>query len=157
MTWKTDVQKVIFDASQGAKSLSSNLSNYFESLVNSASTTVGSLLRGSSVIGINANEIPNMRSAIREYVKNLEAHLEKVVTDADTSGAFKGEYASAVTVYVSAIAEACKCVTSQLLAFSDQLKEVSDAYQAQDREMSQRIKDTAASTADQFTKYQEKY
>lgn len=157
MTWKTDVQKVIFDASQGAKTLSSNLSNYFESLINSAGSAVGSLLRGSSVIGINANEIPNMRSAIREYVTALETHLEKVVTDADTSGAFKGEYASAVKVYVAAIAEACKCVTSQLLAFSDQLKEVSDAYIAQDQELSKRINDTAASTSEQFTRYQEKY
>lgn len=157
MTWKTDVQKVIFDASQGAKSLSSNLSNYFESLVNSAGTAVGSLLRGSSVIGINANEIPNMRNAIREYVTALETHLEKVKTDADTSGAFRGEYADAVKIYVAAIAEACKCVTSQLLAFSDQLKEVSDAYAASDQALSQRIKDTAASTSEQFTRYQEKY
>lgn len=157
MTWKTDVQKVIFDASQGVKAISSNLSNYFESLLDSAGNAVGTLLRGSSVIGINANEIPNMRAAIREYVNALEAHLEKVKTDADTAGAFKGEYADAVKVYVAAIAEACKCVTSQLLAFSDQLKEVSDAYLAQDREMSQRIKDTAASTSDQYTRYQEKY
>lgn len=157
MTWKTEVQKVLFDASQDVKSRVSMLSSFFESQLNHNAAEIYSLMNGSSVVGINVHEIPNMRSAIRIYVQDLERHLDEVATNADTSPAFKGEYADAITSYVTAITRACKSVTTQLLAFSDQLKEVSDSYEAQDRTLSENIRRSATGAEEQYQRYEEKY
>jgi len=157
MTWKTEVQKVLFDASQDVKTKVSMLSSFFESQINQNAAEVFSFMNGSSVIGINVHEIPNMRNAIRIYVQDLERHLDEVATNADTSPAFKGEYAAAITSYVTAITHACKSVTTQLLAFSDQLKQVSDAYEAQDRTLSENIRRSASGAEEQYQRYEEKY
>lgn len=157
MNWRTEGQKLVWNINSEIDSITTNLGDMFDSLVGGASAAVGDLLAGTSAVGINVNEIPNMQAAIKDYVQKLDIHLEKVRTDADTTQAFKGEYATAITSYVEAITKACGCVTSQLLKFSDQLKEIKDAYEKQDVEMASSIKGTAADVESGYQRYETKY
>lgn len=157
MNWRTEGQKLAWNINSEIDSIASNLGDMFDSLVGGASAAVGDLLAGTSAVGINVNEIPNMQAAIKDYVKKLEAHLEKVRTDADTKQAFKGEYAIAITKYVESITLACGCVTSQLLKFSDQLKDIKEAYEKQDVELATKIKGTAADVEGSYQRYESQY
>lgn len=154
-TWRQEAQKLNWDVNQNLKSYGDKAGNFWESLVGGASAQVQGLLNGSTVVGINVNEIPNMRQAIRDYVTEIENHLEQVKINADTTQAFKGEYAVAIREYVAAISEACKCVTSNLLAFSDKLVDVQEAYQAQDETMKSTIAGSASDVESSFSRYQE--
>lgn len=157
MSWITDVQKVAYDAQQDITAATNKAGDWFSSLVNNVQSQVGSFFKGSNVIGINANEVDNMRAAIKQYTTDLNSHLDQVKLDTDTSQAFKGEYAAATREYVAAIVASCQSIITYLNKFSDQLKEVKDAYQAQDTQMAAKIRETASATEGQFTRYEEKY
>ncbi len=154
-TWKQEAQSIGWDLGQNIKSTVDKASNIFDSLVGGARAQLQGVLNGSAVVGMNVNEIPNMRAAIRDYINQLEEHLNQVRTNADTTQAFKGEYATAIQEYVSAICEACKCVTSSLLAFSDKLVAVQEAYQARDAELKSAIGSSASDVQSSFSRYQE--
>lgn len=154
-TWRQEAQTVAWDVGQAVRSTTSQATGIFDSLVGGVKAQLQGVLNGSSVVGINVNEINNMRGAIRNYIAQLEEHLNQVRTNADTTQAFKGEYAVAIQEYVSAICEACKCVTSNLLIFSDKLVAVQEAYQARDTELKSAIGGSASDVQSSFTKYQE--
>lgn len=82
-----------------------------------------------SVVGINVNQIDNMREAIRQYVSEIKNHLDGIEPLANADNAYKSEEVQrAVRDYISKVKQYCLNLTSQLLAFSDQLVEVKYAY-----------------------------
>lgn len=155
-SWKQDAQSVLWNVYQDISSAKSAAETKFDQLVGGAKSQVTGMLNGTTVVGINVNEITNMRNAIRDYVSAIEDHLNNVKINADTTQAFKGEYATAVQEYVSAICEACKCVTSELLAFSDKLVDVQEAYQTRDTELKSSIGGSASDVQSSFSRYQER-
>ena len=81
--------------------------------------------RAYSVVGIDANRIDGMRSAIRDYVQAIEGHLDGIEPLANANNAYKSEEVQrAVQEYVQKVKDYCKNLTSQLLAFSDKLGDV---------------------------------
>lgn len=154
-TWRQEAQSIKWDLGQNIKSTVDKASNIFDSLVGGARAQLQGVLNGSTVVGMNVNEIPNMRNAIKYYVEQLEKHLEQVRIGADTTQAFKGEYATAIKEYVSAICEACGCVISNLLAFSDKLLAVQEAYQVRDAELKSAIGSSASDVQSSFSRYQD--
>lgn len=154
-TWRQEAQSIKWDLGQNIKSTVDKASNVFDSLVGGARAQLQGVLNGSTVVGMNVGEIPNMRGAIRYYVEQVETHLKQVNEQADTTQAFKGEYATAIKEYVSAICTACECVTSNLLAFSDKLLVVQEAYQTRDAELKSAIGSSASDVQSSFSRYQE--
>lgn len=155
-TWRQEAQSVAWDIKQTVNSAATNATSIFDNMVGGLKAKMTGALNGTTVVGINANEITNMRNAIRNYVSNLENHLDQVNQQAETNQAFKGDYAQAIRDYVAAICEACKCVTSNLLAFSDQLVGIQEAYAASDQSLKSAIGSSAGDVQSSFTKYQEK-
>lgn len=153
-TLSTEAQKLSWNIKSTFEGFVSNAQNVFNSVIGRAGAAANSILNG-DVVGINEAEIPNMQAAIREYVNNLQAHLDQVKTDADTSQAFKGEYAAAVKQFVEAVCTACECVISNLLQFNQRLEEVHQAYIAKDETMASDITAQAGELSSNFTKYTE--
>lgn len=155
-TWKQEAQSVVWDVNQNIKGVTDGANSIFSGLVGGAKAAVGSILNGSSVVGINVNEIENMKASISSYINDLETHLNEVKTQADTTGAFKGEYAVAIRQYVEAVAEACKCITSNLLIFRDKLTDVKAAYEASDANLKSAIGGASSEVEGAFQRYQQR-
>lgn len=101
---------------------------------------------GYSVVGINATKVEEMRNAIREYVRAIQAHLDGIDPTTNANGAFKGEeIQNAVRSYVERLKQYSKDLTSQLLAFSDKLKDVADAWEAYNKSMAENVTSTSSS------------
>lgn len=152
-TWASTTQASSFDAEQyatnamssrGAARSGSNVSNAFGSTTTRPGwdifntglfdkTTPGGntaqSLSGYSVVGINAAKIPDMREAIRTAVSNLQGHIDGIEAHTSSSMAFRSEdVKTAVENYVVSVKEYCKALISDLLAFSDKLQTVHDAW-----------------------------
>ena len=155
MSWKTEVQNVVFNVGNILKNGKDSLNDLFNRITGGAKTQIGSLMRGTSYVGINGNKIPDMRKAIRFYVDEIEANLDKVVEDTTTINAFHGEYAAAITAYVTAVKDVCKAYTTQLLEFSDNLDAIAELYHTKDQEFASNINTSAAETSSQATAYEE--
>lgn len=153
-TITTEAQKLVWNAKSTFENLTSGAQDLFSSVVGRASAAASSILNG-DVVGINGEEIPNMQAAIREYVNGLESHLNEVKQDADTSQAFKGEYAAAVKQFVEAVCDACDAIISNLLQFNQKLDEVYAKYQAKDTTMAADISGQAGELSASYTKYTE--
>lgn len=83
-----------------------------------------------SVVGINVSHIPVMRDKIGTYVKDIQDYLDQIDPLAEASKAFKSETVQeAVQKYITKVKDYCVNLTSQLLAFSDKLADVRDAYE----------------------------
>ncbi len=153
-TLSTAAQKVAWDVNSTIQSLTSNAQSLFESVIGRAGAAAGAILQG-DVVGINGAQVPAMQQAIREYVDKLNQHLQEVKTTADTTQAFKGEYAASVTAFVEAVCTACECVISNLLKFNQKLDEVYKAYQEKDTTMASDIKSQAGELEGSFQRYTE--
>lgn len=153
-TLSTEAQKLQWNIKSTFQGISSNAQSLFNSVIGRAGAAAGSILNG-DVVGINEAEIPNMKQAIREYVNNLQTHLNEVKANADTTQAFKGEYSAAVTQFVEAVCTACECVISNLLQFNERLEEVYQAYLTKDTTMASDIKGQAGELESSFQKYTE--
>ena len=82
-----------------------------------------------SVVGINAAKVPEMREAIRNAVSNIQSHIDGIEAETNTANAFKSdEIKAAVEKYVLAVKDYAKALTSNLLAFSDKLESVHQAW-----------------------------
>ena len=150
-TWASTTQASSFDAEQyatnamssrGAARSGSNVSNAFGSTTTRPGWDVLGLfekttpggntaqsLAGYSVVGINAAKIPEMREAIRTAVSNLQGHIDGIEAHTSSSMAFRSEdVKTAVENYVVSVKEYCKALISDLLAFSDKLQTVHDAW-----------------------------
>ncbi len=108
-----------------------------------------------SVVGINANKIPAMRDAIRQYVDNVTSNIDAIDPLAGADGAFKSdEVQAAVKKYIEGVRKAWSVYVSGLLAFSDKLQYVYEAYQTNINRVASNY-DNMASAVDSKEKYTE--
>lgn len=88
------------------------------------------IIKDYSIVGIDATKVPQMRQQIRDSVTALQTHLDGIEAQANSSNAFRSEeIKTAVENYVDAIKDYCKALISDLLAFSDKLQEVREAWE----------------------------
>lgn len=139
---KQEAQKVMYSANETIRSTSDLFKSRFNSAISGLSAQFSGLVNG-DIVGINVNHISQMKAAINNYVDDLKDHLSKMKSNANTSNAFKGEYAKAVTEFVQAIEIACGYVIESLLSFNTQLDEVAEKYQAKDTEVAGDIRNQA--------------
>ena len=93
-----------------------------------------------SVVGINTARIPEMRTAIRNYVERINEHLGNIKTTTDPTIALKGTgMEEAVKTYIGEVVDYCTALCSNLLAFSDKLAKVEEAWRASDTNMSSSV------------------
>ena len=79
---------------------------------------------GSTFVGIQYTAVPGIRTAIRNYVTNVQTELDKLNTEASSANALKGEdVVAAAAAYVKAVDDVAKAYTSSLLAYSDKMYE----------------------------------
>lgn len=129
MNFQTDTIASSFDANAAFTNLQSERegqrtgggSGFFGSLF--ADTT--------SVVGINVNEVTNMRAAINTYCEGIENYLKQLNPTADASMAFKSEeVTAALESYMESVKTYCMNLVSQLRAFSDKLADVKNQWEA---------------------------
>lgn len=146
MNWSTETQTSSFTTNQ-----------YVDNAISKRQRTAsaGENVRSSyDVVGINAAEVPNMKTAIADYVNRIKSYLEKINEDAEAAKAFKGdEIAASVRKYIASEKEYCTDLVSNLLAFSDRLQDVYDAWNKAASNMSSGINTAAASLGGQSTEY----
>ncbi len=155
-TWQTELQKakqaVVTKFNDGKRILS----DFFSGTVNKKVSEVNSFFKnGSTVVGINVGHIPAMKSAIRQYVADVDKALAEL-KNYDPTVAFKGdEIVPALQIYIDAVIETCGAIVSNMLAFNDQLTEVENAYKSKDEVAASTIKSSAESTRSAYTRYTE--
>ena len=110
---------------------------------------------GYNVVGINAAKVPEMRDAIRQYVDNIITNIDAVDPLLSADLAFKSEEVQAsIKTYITTVKESCASYVSGLLAFSDKLEDVYEAYQANISRVADNYT-TITSSIDQKDKYTE--
>lgn len=149
--WTQGAVQATFDAKAYASDLASTrsgqrsgsgVSNGFLGIGGNASNN------GYSVVGINVNEIPNMRTAIRNYVETVQNKLNELNVIASSEEAMKGAgIQEAIKEYVRSVSDYCQSLTSQLLAFSDKLVKVQEAWENSDANISSSVSSSAAETS----------
>ncbi len=83
-----------------------------------------------SIVGIDANRVPEMREQIRTSVQAIQAHLDGIEAQTNSASAFRSEdIKGAIEKYVDSVKEYSKALISDLLAFSDKLQEVREAWE----------------------------
>lgn len=140
------------------KSLISRIEGYGGSLYETAAN-------GGSFIGINYNEIENMRIAVRNYVKGVQDVLDKLNTEANSANALKGDdLTKAVQKYIGAVDKCAAAYVSSLKAFSDQLYEVqhggemiTKGVEQYSEELKSDVESTASELEGSAEEYTEKY
>ena len=104
-------------------------------------------LGSGAIVGLNANEIPNIKESIRTMCDNITTELNKIQTDADREVAFKGEgVKNALQEYINKVTESCDNLISTMKAFNDKLTDVERQWKAAVDSMS----DTISSNAGQY-------
>ena len=151
-TISTEAQKVQWDVGQGLQGIFNTAKGWFDQVIGGARAVAGGILQG-DVVGINGEHVPQMKAAVQRYIDGLNEHLKRVQVEADTSQAFKGDYAKAITDFVNAVCEACGCIISNLLIFNEKLEEVYQAYLAKDAELAANVTGQAGELNSQFTRY----
>ena len=116
-------------------------------------------ISGYSVVGINAAKVPEMRTAIREAVSRLQTHIDGIDEYTNSTMAFKSdEIKTAVENYVLTVKEYCKALISDLLAFSDKLETVHQAWlNSTSKFASDSIEGSKGSLSDNSTYYTEQF
>lgn len=154
-TWKTEVNKVVNNVGNTFNTVSTNVQNTFGSIANRAISDVNSFFaNGTTVVGINVNQIPAMKNAIRTYVDGIQAALGELV-NYDPEIGFKGEYTVELKNYIQAIIETCNAIVSNMLAFNDELTKVQQAYAAKSEATASAISSDAESTRSAYKNYTE--
>lgn len=148
-------QSVSWDVGNDINSANAQASNAFSEISTNGSSNIIDTLGKYNIVGININAIDEMRFAIRVYVENIESHLNSVQQDAMDTYAFKGQYANAISEYVQAVCDVVKSLTSQLLAFSDKLVDIKNAYQEKDVNLSSSINSAISNTQSGVNYYNE--
>lgn len=150
-----NTQKVSWDVGNSINEANSGASNVFSDMASSGGANIIETMGNYNMVGINANQIDDMRFAIRVYVENIESHLNQVMSEAEDTYAFKGGYATSIVEYISAVCDVVKSLTSQLLIFSDKLVEIKEAYLEKDINLSRSISGVASNTQTGVNRYEE--
>lgn len=109
-----------------------------------------------NVVGINASKVADVRGQIRDSVTELQKIIDDIGKDAESSSAYRSEVVKPqVDAYIDSVKTYCKALISNLLAFSDKLKDVQDAWEKSMESMSSTV-GTATSGMSAFsTQYTE--
>lgn len=153
-TLQNTIEGIKSDLVSSVKTFGNNVQDVLNSIVGNV-TSAASGIYGGDVVGINVDHIPTMQQAIRDYVAAIDQHLKEVNAQADTSNAYRGEFATAVHTYVEAVCDACGALTSQLLKFNETLEQVKASYTAQDDSLKSQLGSQASEINSAFTKYTE--
>ena len=156
--WNTETTKASFDVTESFRTMESNRGlgdvntggnftldtggNEFDKggLFSSAS--------GYDLVGIKASKVDAMRESIREYVKEVDNVLEGTLEPSMDKAryAFRGSDAlDAVNAYILKVKEHCKNITSTLLAFSDLLAQVGNAWDAHQLNIANTVNESSSS------------
>lgn len=139
------------------KTQRANNNDNFAALLNRVFGYVGSAFEvaanGASFIGLNYQKVEPIRSAIREYVLEVQKKLSELNTEASTNNALKGEIAVSAAKYVKAVSDVANAYVSALLAYSDKMYE----YGMQFAKNDQSLKDEVDKEADTLTSEAESY
>lgn len=117
--------------------------------------TVTTTTSGYDLIGIKGSEVETMRGSIRSYVKGIDTVLEQTLEASaeEAYKAFRGtEAIAAVNTYIAKVKEYCLNVTSALLAFSDKIADVGNAWISAQSNIAGTV-DAATAGFDAGTKY----
>ena len=95
MNWRETAQQVVFNASLAGRDDESK-----------------NEVKETSVIGINANKVDSMNSAIKDYVDNLEKHLEYLKEYVKTNNDLFLKYDEQINNYILDITKTCNDVTN---------------------------------------------
>ena len=81
------------------------------------------------VVGMNADQIPEMRNAIRNYVSIVTNKFEAIETSVNRNTAMRNETVqNALKEYLEAVKESLMVLVTQLSAFSDKLADVYNSW-----------------------------
>ena len=122
MNWRETAQQVVFNASLAGRDDESK-----------------NEVKETSVIGINANKVDSMNSAIKDYVDNLEKHLEYLKEYVKTNNDLFLKYDEQLNNYVLDITKTCNVVTNKLIDLKVQLDDVKQEYENQNKPMSEQL------------------
>ncbi len=164
MTWETNATTSDFQTDTAANATMTERQaqrSAASGMMNASGATPGFFgLGGStgySVVGLNVSAVSGMRESIREYTNRLKTRLSNIDALADASNAFRsndGSVEKAVSEYIDKVKEYCINLTSDLLAFSDKLGDVKNAWQTATETMASTVQ-TDTSGAATSTQYQE--
>ena len=98
-----------------------------------------------------------MREQIRSSIQSIQAHLDGIESQTNSANAFRSEEIKvAVEKYVDSVKEYSKALISDLLAFSDKLQEVREAWEQSTQSFaSDSINSSVTGMADATTFYTE--
>ena len=122
MNWRETAQQVVFNASLAGRDDESK-----------------NEVKETSVIGINANKVDSMNSAIKDYVDNLEKHLEYLKEYVKTNNDLFLKYDEQLNNYVLDITKTCNVVTNKLNDLKVQLDDVKHEYENQNKPTSDQL------------------
>ena len=122
MNWRETAQQVVFNASLAGRDDESK-----------------NEVKETSVIGINANKIDSMNSAIKDYVDNLEKHLEYLKEYVKTNNDLFLKYDEQINNYILDITNTCNVVTNKLNDLKVQLDDVKHEYENQNKPTSDQL------------------
>lgn len=99
-----------------------------------------------SIVGINANRVPGVREAIRNYTTSIQQYLDGIDTATQAKTAFRGEQIeTAVENYMLKVKEYSKALVSYLNIFSDKLQDVSEKWNEFQANMASNVDSAKAS------------
>ena len=122
MNWRETAQQVVFNASLVGRDDESK-----------------NEVKETSVIGINANKVDSMNSAIKDYVDNLEKHLEYLKEYVKTNNDLFLKYDEQINNYILDITNTCNVVTNKLNDLKVQLDDVKHEYENQNKPTSDQL------------------
>lgn len=122
MNWRETAQQVVFNASLAGRDDESK-----------------NEVKETSVIGINANKIDSMNSTIKDYVDNLEKHLEYLKEYVKTNNDLFLKYDEQINNYILDITNTCNVVTNKLNDLKVQLDDVKHEYENQNKPTSDQL------------------
>lgn len=111
-----------------------------------------------TLVGIDVTQIPTMKAAIRTYVEDIDKTLSEFGNNAETNvtEGLKGTGMEVmVAEYINNVALYCKALTSQLLAFNDQLSYVEEAWSSADNNFTSTVNATSGEVSSASTGYAE--
>lgn len=122
MNWRETAQQVVFNASLAGRDDESK-----------------NEVKETSVVGINANKVDSMNSAIKDYVDNLEKHLEYLKEYVKTNNDLFLKYDEQLNNYILDITNTCNVVTNKLNDLKVQLDDVKHEYENQNKPTSDQL------------------
>ena len=122
MNWRETAQQVVFNASLAGRDDESK-----------------NEVKETSVIGINANKVDSMNSAIKDYVDNLEKHLEYLKEYVKTNNDLFLKYDEQINNYILDITNTCNVVTNKLNDLKVQLDDVKHEHENQNKPTSDQL------------------